>query len=237
MESFLLPSSITFEPGASDREATLVIEPFFHGYGTTIGNALRRVLLSSLSGAAVSAVKIKGVQHEFTPVPGAEEDALEIILNLKGIRLKSHSEQPVKLTLKKSGKGDVTAADIEANSDVEIINPEVKLATLTDDKSSIEMELTVTRGRGYSPTEERESSGELGLIAVDALYSPVRSVGFKVEYTRVGEITNFDKLIMHIETDGTITPQDAVKQSVTVLLDHYNLLQQKLSGGEPVVTE
>lgn len=228
MEQLLLPSNITFEPGASNREATLVIEPFFHGYGRTIGNALRRVLLSSLPGAAITAVKMKGVQHEFTPVPGVMEDALEIILNLKSLRLKSHAEEPVKLTLKKSGKGAVTAADIQPNADVEILNQDLKIATLSDEKSELEMELTVGRGRGYSPTESRESSGELGVIAVDSLFSPVRHVGIHVEDTRVGEITNFDKLIMPIETDGSISPEEAVKQAIAILTNHFNLITEKI---------
>ena len=228
MEQLLLPSNITFEPGASDREATLVIEPFFHGYGRTVGNALRRVLLSSLPGAAVTAVKIKGVQHEFTPVPGVMEDALEVILNLKALRMKCHSEEPVKLTLKKSGKGVVTAADIQPNADVEIINTDLKIDTLSDEKGELEMEITIGRGRGFSATEVRESSGELGVIAVDALFSPVRHVGIHVEDTRVGEITNFDKLIMPIETDGSITPQEAVKQAIGIITDHFNLIQDRI---------
>ena len=228
MEQLLLPSNITFEHGASDREATLVIEPFFHGYGRTVGNALRRVLLSSLPGAAVTAVKIKGVQHEFTPVPGVMEDALEVILNLKALRMKCHSEEPVKLTLKKSGKGVVTAADIQPNADVEIINTDLKIATLSDEKGELEMEITIGRGRGFSATEVRESSGELGVIAVDALFSPVRHVGIHVEDTRVGEITNFDKLIMPIETDGSITPQEAVKQAISIITDHFNLIQDRI---------
>ncbi len=230
MENILLPSSMTFEPGATQAEATLVIEPFFYGYGRTIGNALRRVLLSSLPGAAVTAVKIKGVQHEFTAIPGVLEDALTVILNLKGLRLKCHSESPVKLTLKKTGKGEVTAADFDSNADVEIMNKDLQIATLTDDKSDFEMEITIGRGRGYSPTEEREPSGEIGLIAIDSLFSPVRNVGFKVEPTRVGEITDYDKLTMKIETDGSITPEEAVKQSVAILLDHYNLIAEKLNG-------
>lgn len=228
MEQLLLPSTISFIDGASAREATLVIEPFFHGYGRTVGNSLRRVLLSSLSGAAVTAVKIKGVQHEFTPVAGVMEDALEVILNLKSLRLKCHTEEPVKLTLKKSGKGDVTAKDIQANADVEIMNPELKLATLADASSEIEMEITVSRGRGFLPTEQRESSGEIGVIAMDALFSPVRHVGINVEDTRVGEITNYDKLIMPIETDGSVTPQEAVKQAITILLDHLNLIFSRI---------
>jgi DNA-directed RNA polymerase subunit alpha len=181
-----------------------------------------------LPGAAVIAVKIRGVQHEFTPVAGVMEDALEIILNLKALRMKSHSEEPVKLTLKKTGKGIVTAADIQANADVEIINTDLKLATLSDEKGELEMEITIGRGRGFAPTEKRESSGELGVIAVDALFSPVRHVGIHVEDTRVGEITNYDKLIMPIETDGSISPQEAVKQAITILTDHFNLIQEKI---------
>ncbi len=230
MENILLPSTIAFAPGATASEGTLIIEPFFYGYGRTLGNAMRRVLLSSLPGAAVTAVKIKGVQHEFTAITGVLEDALQVILNLKGLRLKVHSENPIKLMLKKSGKGPVTASDIEANADVEIMNPDLHLATITDDKLDFEMEITVGRGRGYSPTEEREPSGELGVIAMDALFSPVRNVGFKVEPTRVGEITDYDKLVMNIETDGTVSPQEAVKQSVAILLDHYNLIAQHLDA-------
>ena len=232
MENILLPSTITFEPGATTSEATLVIEPFFYGYGRTVGNALRRVLLSSLTGAAVTAVKIKGAQHEFTAVTGVLEDALQNILNLKGLRLKLHSENPIKLTLRKSGSGAVTAADFEANADVEIMNKNLHIATATEDKGEFELEVTVGRGRGYSPTEEREPIGEIGVIAIDSLFSPVRNVGFKVEPTRVGEITDYDKLIMKIETDGTITPQEAVKQSVAILLDHYNFIAQKLETNE-----
>ncbi len=228
MEHILLPSNFRFEEGATDREATLVIEPLYYGYGRTIGNALRRVMLSSLNGAAVTAVKIKGVPHEFTAIPGVMEDAVEVILNLKGLRLKMHTEEPVKLTLKKKGKGDVTGADIEANAEVEIINKDMKICTLSDTDSEVEMEIVVGRGRGYVPTEERDPSGEIGLIAVDAMYSPVRNVGIKVEMTRVGEITNYDKLVMPIETDGTITPAEAVKQSLAILLEHFNLIDQNL---------
>jgi len=228
MENILLPSTIHFEPGSNEHESRLVIEPFFHGYGRTIGNALRRVLLSSLTGAAVTAVKIKGVPHEFTAIPGVQEDAVDVILNLKGLRLKMHSEQPIKLMLKKSGKGPVTAKDIEANADVEVVNKEMHICTITDDKGEVEMEIIVGRGRGYVPTEEREPTGEIGMIAVDALYSPVRNVGFQVVDTRVGEITNYDKLVMDIQTDGSLTPEEAVKQSVAILLDHYNLIAQHL---------
>lgn len=230
MENILLPSTIRIEPGTRPHEGVLVVEPCYHGYGTTLGNALRRVLLSSLTGAAVTAVRIKGATHEFQAIDGVKEDVLEIILNLKGMRLKCHSEQPVKLFLKVKGSKTVTGKDIEKNADVEIVNPDVKIATLTDDKSVLEMEITVASGRGYVPTEERAGEGaELGTIAVDALYSPVRSVGYKVENTRVGEITNFDKLTMTIETDGSITPDDAVKSAAKTLIDYFSILLQEPS--------
>lgn len=225
MENILLPSSITFEKGERANEGTLIIEPCFHGYGTTLGNALRRVLLSSLPGAAVVAVKIKGVNHEFQAIENVKEDALEVILNLKSLRLKVFSDEQITLTLSVSGEKTVTAADIEPNADVEIVNPDLKLFTITDSKGKVEMELTVRKGRGYSSTEERtHETSDLGTIAIDSLFSPVRNVGYRVEDTRVGEITNYDRLIMTIETDGTITPEDAVKQSAQILMDHFSLL-------------
>jgi len=209
----------------------MIVEPCFHGYGTTLGNALRRVLLSSLPGAAVVAVKIKGVSHEFQAVENVKEDVLEIILNLKSLRLKCFSEEPVKLFLKADGLKSVTGKDIEPNADVEIVNPEIKLATLTDPKARFEMELTVSRGRGYSPTEERVNENlEIGTLAIDALFSPVRNVGYRVENTRVGEITNYDKLIMTIETDGTILPEEAVRESAKTLIDFFSILRQNPSA-------
>lgn len=225
MESILLPSRIQYEDGERPNEGILTVEPCFHGYGTTLGNALRRVLLSSLPGSAVIAVKIKGVNHEFQAINGVKEDALEVILNLKSLRLKSFSEEPVKLSLSVSGSKVVTAADIKPNADVEITNPELVIATATDDSSTLEMEITVGRGRGYCPSEERKNElHDIGTIAIDALYSPIRNVGYRVENTRVGEITNYDKLIMTIETDGTISPQDAVAQSSKILIDYFSLL-------------
>ena len=232
MNSILLPNSIKFEAGEEANSAIFTIEPLFYGYGTTIGNALRRVLLSSLEGAAVTAVKIKGVQHEFMPIKGVKEDALQVMLNLKLLRFTFHANEAVKLTLKADKEGNVTAKDFEKNADVEIVNPDQHIATITDASGSLEMEITVDRGRGYSPTEEREATGEIGLMSVDALFSPVRNVGLKVENTRVGEITNFDKVILDIQTDGSITPEEAVKRAVEILLDHYNLVFEHL-GGNP----
>ncbi len=227
MENILLPSSIRFEASDRPNEGILIVEPCFHGYGTTLGNALRRVLLSSLPGAAVTAVKIKGVNHEFQPIENIKEDALEIILNLKSLRLKVFSDEPVVLNLTASGKKTVTAADIQPNADVEVVNPELPLATITADDGTMDMQITVKRGRGYSSTEERvNESNDLGTISIDALFSPIRNVGYRVEDTRVGDITNYDRLIMNIETDGTITPEDAVHESVQVLINHFNLLAQ-----------
>jgi DNA-directed RNA polymerase subunit alpha len=225
MENILLPSRIQYNQGDRPNEGVLVVEPCFYGYGTTLGNALRRVLLSSLPGAAVTAVKIKGVNHEFQAVEGVKEDALEIILNIKSLRLKSFSDEPVKLTLNVSGSKVITAADIEANADVEIMNKDLVIATVTDDSINFEMELTIQKGRGYVPSEDRgDENLDLGTIAIDALFSPIRNVGYRVEATRVGEITNYDRLIMNIETDGTITPQEAVEQSSKILIDYFSIL-------------
>ncbi len=228
MENILLPSDIRFEKGEKENEGVLIIEPCFHGYGTTLGNALRRVLLSSLPGAAVTAIKIKGVTHEFQAIKGVQEDMLEIILNLKSLRMKVFSDEPIVLKLQHSGAKKITAADIEPNADVEIINKDFIIATLSDSSSEIDMELTVRKGRGYSTTEERgNENNDMGTISIDAIFSPIRNVGYTVVDTRVGEITNYDKLIMNIETDGTITPEEAVEQSTKILIDYFSILLQK----------
>ncbi len=231
MENILLPSKMSFSPGSDENESVLTIEPLHHGYGTTVGNSLRRVLLSSLEGAAVTAVKIKGVQHEFSTIEGVKEDVLEIIMNLKQLRLKVHAAEAVTLKLEASGKeGDVTASAIQPNADVEIVNTDLVLATVTDASKPLTMEITVSRGRGFLPTEEMDTTGnDIGVIAVDALFSPVLSVGMKVENTRVGEITNYDKLIMNIRTDGSITPQNAVEQATKIILNHFNWVESQLS--------
>ncbi|MFA5946747.1 MAG: DNA-directed RNA polymerase subunit alpha [Patescibacteria group bacterium] len=233
METIFLPSKMYFTPGNTPSEAVLTIEPLHHGYGTTVGNALRRVLLSSLPGAAVTAMKVKGAQHEFSAVTGVKEDVLDIMLNLKKLRLRVHSDEPVILKLQKKGEGPVTADDITANGDVEIVNKDLVIATLTDSKVTLDMEITVSKGRGYLPTEEREEAPtEIGVIAIDAMFSPVRTVGLKVENTRVGEITNYDKLLMTIETDGSITPQEAVEQATKIMLNHFTWIQSQLNNSE-----
>lgn len=227
MESILLPSKISFAKGERPNEGVLSIEPCTQGYGTTVGNALRRVLLSSLPGAAVTSVRIKGVDHEFSTIPHVKEDALEVILNLKAMRVKLHSEEPVKLSLSVSGERTVTAADFDANADVELANPEHVIATLTDPAASFDLEVTVSPGRGYRSTEERaKEKMEIGTIAIDALYSPVLNVSYKVDQTRVGERTDYDKLVLRVETDGTLDPLEACTQAVKILLDHFSLLQE-----------
>ncbi|RMD50574.1 DNA-directed RNA polymerase subunit alpha [Candidatus Parcubacteria bacterium] len=233
MENILLPSKMTFSPGSQENESILIIEPLYHGYGTTVGNALRRVLLSSLEGAAVTAMKIQGVQHEFSAIKGVKEDGLEIVLNLKKIRMRVYSNEPVVLHLEANGKKEVTAGDFEANADVEIINKDLKIATLTSDDAKLNMDITVQKGRGYWPTEERDTTGaDIGTIAIDAIFSPILSVGLKVEDTRVGEITNYDKLIMNIVTDGTITAEDAVKQATKIIQSQFNWIENQFAQSD-----
>ncbi|MBU0649188.1 DNA-directed RNA polymerase subunit alpha [Patescibacteria group bacterium] len=231
MENILLPNKISITPGKNKNEATLTVEPCYQGYGTTIGNALRRVLLSSLPGAACYAVKIKNAEHEFSTLTGVKEDALEITLNLKQLRLRVFSDEPVRLILKAKGEGVVKAKDIEKNADVEIVNSDLHIAQITDKNIELDMEIFVNRGRGYVPIEERDKSSlEVGTIALDAVYSPIINVGYKVENTRVGEITNYDKLILMLETDGTIKPEEAIDQVLKTLLDHFTVV---LTRGVP----
>jgi len=233
MENIFLPSKIEFKKSKEPNKGELVIEPLFFGYGTTLGNALRRVLLSSLPGAAVTSFKIKGVQHEFSTKEGVQEDILEIMLNLKQLRLKVFSDEPVVLKIKKKGSGDVLAKDIEKNSDVEISNKDLKIMTITDSKTELDMELTVEKGRGFDPTENREKENlPVGTIAIDAIYTPIKDVGFKVENTRVGQITDYDKLTLTIETDGTMSVEEAINYAVKILIDHFSLLYKKEKVGK-----
>ncbi len=232
MENFLLPSKVYFEE-TGPHSGTMVVTPCYHGYGTTLGNALRRVLLSSLPGSAVEHFKVKGVQHEFSTIDGVKEDMVEIMLNLKQLSVSVFSDEPVVLNITKKGPGAVTAADIQANSNVEVISKELLLCTLTNNKP-FEMEITVGRGRGFRPVEEKNRQNyDLGTIVVDSVYTPVKDVGYHVEYTRVGDITNYEKLTLTIETNGTISPKDALAQATKILMDHFTIILDAAEGASP----
>ncbi|KPL90050.1 DNA-directed RNA polymerase subunit alpha [Ardenticatena maritima] len=207
-----------------------VIAPLERGYGITVGNALRRVLLSSLPGAAVTSIRVTGVHHEFSPIPGAKEDMIQFILNVKQLRLKLHGEEPMRMRLTARGPGEVTAADIEAPSQVEIVNPELHLLTLDNEESEVEVEFQVEHGRGFSPADER---GRLPIdeIPVDAIFSPIRRVRYDVEPERVGQSHDFDRLVISIWTDGTIDPESALKQAAEILVQHFAIV----AGGVPAL--
>jgi len=210
-----------------DDYGQFVVEPLERGFGSTLGNALRRVILSSLPGAAVTAFKIKGVSHEFSAVPHVLEDVVQIALNLKQLRLKVHSAEPIRIELEAKGEKKVTGKDIKPSADVEVVNPEMVIATLTDKNAEFKMELIVSQGRGYVPTEVQEKESlEVGMIPIDAIYTPARNVGFRVENVRVGQMTNFENLILTIETDGNVTPQEALSQATKILLDHFNFIAE-----------
>ncbi len=196
--------------------------PLPAGYGTTLGNALRRVLLSSLEGAAVTSIQVRDVYHEFSSLPGVKEDVTAIVLNIKKLRLKSHASHPVQLKLVKSGAGAVTAADVMETGDVEVVNPEQHLMTLDSDDVTIEMDLTVERGVGYLAAE-RSDQLPIGVIPVDAIFTPVRKVNYHVENTRVGQMTNYDKLTLEIETDGTLAPEEALSRAAEILVAQFSL--------------
>lgn len=209
----------------STSQSTFTIEPLHNGYGMTLGNSIRRVLLSSIAGAAVTAFRIEGASHEFTTLPGVKEDIVEITLNLKGIRFRVFSDEPQTISLSKKGSGKVTAKDIKTTSDVEVVNPEHVLATLDGSSASINMDIVVEKGRGYRPVDETGSSKVIAdMIAVDAIFSPVHRVRYKVENTRVGQMTDLDKLLITVETDGTITPREAFEEAAAILVNQYTAL-------------
>lgn len=200
-----------------------IIGPLERGYGITLGNSLRRVLLSSLSGAAITSVRMSDVHHEFSDVPFVREDMTQVILQIKQLRVKLHGEEPVRLRLEVRGEGTVTAGDIQCPPEVEIINPDLYLFTVDSDKARLEMELTVEPGRGYSPSDERGRL-PIGELPVDAIFSPVRRCNYDVERARVGQMTNYDKLILEIWTDGTLRPQEALSSAAKILMQHYQLV-------------
>ena len=209
----------------SPTNATFVIEPLHAGYGNTLGNSLRRVLLSSIRGGAIVAFRIEGASHEFTTVKGVKEDVVDIMLNLKQVRINVHTDEPVELRLEKKGAGVITAGDIKTNADVEIVNPEQVIATIDDPKKSVLFDLVVESGRGYRTIEESSVKRvHSDMIAIDAVFSPVLRVRFKVDSTRVGQETNLDKLAVTIETDGSITPRAAFEEASAILVNQYTAL-------------
>ncbi len=213
------------EINSEGNAASFAVEPLYPGYGMTLGNSIRRVLLSSLAGAAVTAVKIEGVSHEFSTIKGVREDVVEIILNLKQLRLKYFGDEPAHITLGKSGSGAVKASDIKPQGGVEIINPDLEIANLDSSKSKIEMEIRIEQGRGYVPVENRTAEKlPVGYIAVDAIYTPIKRVRYNVENTRVGQMTDLDRLVLEVETDGTITPAEAITQAAEILVGHFQVL-------------
>ena len=235
-----LPSNITVDRKfKSGVYARFLIEPFERGFGTTIGNSLRRVLLSSLEGASVTAIKIKGAEHEFTTLKGVLEDVVDIVLNVKSLVVRLESEEPKVMRVAAKGPGEVTADLIEADTSITILNKDLVLATLTEDVN-FEMELHVGKGRGYVPAAEQyqsEEEQEIGLIPIDAIFTPVQRVRYKVEDTRVGQRTNYDKLILEIWTDSTITPEMAMVEAAKILRKHLNPFVQYFELGEDRVSD
>src|SRR3989344_1879927 len=226
MENIPLPKKVLFEE-LGNNKYKVIMEPLYPGYGVTLGNSLRRVMLSSLPGAAVVAVKIKGVDHEFSTVSNVKEDVIEIILNLKQLRMKVHATQPVKLELKVKGERAIKASDFKKNADVDIANPNLHIATLDSKSGELDMEVVVAAGRGYVPVEQREHEKlEIGMIAVDAIYTPVKMVNYEIRNVRVGQITNFDELILTIETDGTVSGREAIDHASKILMDHFSLFSK-----------
>lgn len=210
------------------NKAIFEIQGLYPGYGVTIGNALRRVLLSSMEGVAVTEVKIKGVPHEFSTIPGVLEDVIMIILNLKNLRFKIYEGESQKVELKAKGEKAVTGHDFKLSPQVKLANPELHIATLTDKKTELEMELTIERGVGYEPKDQRKKSkAEIGVMALDAIFTPIKNVSFQVENMRVGERTDFDRLSLEVETDGTITPEEAFYQASDILIRHFNIIFER----------
>lgn len=224
MKDFQVPMRVEVDKdNVSPTFGRFTTEAFERGFGTTIGNALRRVLLSSLTGAAVTTVKIEGVLHEFSTIPGVTEDVTSIILNVKGLRLALHTDKPKTIRLKKKGPGEAKGSDIIHDADITILTPDLHIATLDKD-ATLDMEMTVKHGRGYVPAERNKEEGlPIGVIAIDSIFSPIKRVNFQVENARVGRMTDYDKLTLEIWTDGTISPRDALSTAASILRDHLDI--------------
>ena len=238
MKDFQLPTKLELDKEtASSMYGKFIAEPFERGFGTTMGNALRRVLLSSLPGAAVTSVKIEGVYHEFSTIPGVTEDVTILILNIKSLRLRLYSEKAKAIRLKKKGPGEVKAGDLAVDSEVTILNPDLHIATLDKD-ATLDIELIVKPGRGYVPAERNKEEGlPIGVIPVDSVFSPIKRVNFSIENARVGRITDYDKLILEVWTDDSITPQEAVTAAGSILRDHLDICLPSDDKSEPVQEE
>lgn len=219
--------------------ATFTIEPLHTGYGMTLGNSLRRVLLSSIAGAAVTGFKIEGATHEFTTLPGVKEDIVDIMMNIKNIKFKVFSNEPETLRIVKKGKGVVKAKDIEKNANVEVVNPDQVIATLDSDKAKFVADIVVETGRGYRPIDENASKKITDMISLDAVFTPIQRVRYKVEHTRVGQVTDLDKLHVTIDTDGTISPSDAFEEAAAILVNQYTALagQTRVEVAAPLGAE
>jgi DNA-directed RNA polymerase subunit alpha len=246
-QTLIKPKALAVEPGEdAKRAATVVAEPLERGFGLTLGNALRRVLLSSLQGAAVTSMQIEGVLHEFSSIPGVLEDVTDIVLNVKSIGLRMHGDGPKRMRLRATGPGEVRAGAIETGHDIDVLNPDLVICTL-DNGARISMEFTVEIGKGYvAATVNRPEDAPIGLIPVDALFSPVRKVSYRVENTRVGQVTDYDSLSMKVETNGAVTPEDAVALAARILQDQLQLFinfeeprgrEEKEPTGEPLINK
>ncbi|EWY39856.1 DNA-directed RNA polymerase subunit alpha [Skermanella stibiiresistens SB22] len=223
-QELIKPNKLDIQPGDDpQRTATVVAEPLERGFGLTLGNALRRVLLSSLQGAAVTSIQIEGVLHEFSSIPGVREDVTDIVLNIKTMGLRLHGDGPKRMRLRADGPGEVTAGMIETGPDIEVMDPELVICTL-DTAARLVMELTVESGKGYVPaSQNRPEDAPIGLIPVDALFAPIRKVSYKVDNTRVGQVTDYDRLSMQVETNGAVSPEDAVALAARILQDQLQL--------------
>jgi len=231
MSNIALPKKVEFQKGEDVNSSRIIVGPCYPGYGITLGNALRRVMLSSLPGAAVVGIKIKGVDHEFMALPHLKEDILEFILNLKQLRMKVYSDEVVKLDLKIYGEKTITAANIEKNSQVEIVNSDLVLGHVTDMAGRLEAEIFVKKGMGYEMIENREEKNkEIGYIEMDSIFSPIVSVGVKIENTRVGKMTNWESLLIDVKTDGVITCEEAFNASVEILINQFMALAPEKGG-------
>lgn len=230
MEITHLSDSVSIKTVSEEgNKGVFVVEGLYTGYGLTLGNALRRTLLSSLPGSAVTYIKIKGVPHEFSTIAGVKEDIIQIMLNFKTLRFKMNSDEPQVLVLKSKGEKKLTGGDIEPNSLVEVLNPEVELVTITEKGTEFDAEITIERGLGYSPVEARKTEKlPVGVVALDAFFSPVVSVNYNVENMRVGDRTDYNRLTLEIETDGAITPSSALHKATNILKDHF----EKVAGLE-----